>query len=113
MPSQPEKKTRERERERHTRKRESDRERDRRMKEATSILFEGLAWISMVRYFRKCFSEFLVNISDSKPIGHLNIDRGEILVLSQCRIQQHMKSRDHLANDCTNIHFIIDQFISR
>ena len=83
---------RERERERHTRKSEGDRERDRRMKEATSILFEGLAWISMVRYFRKCFSEFLVNISDSKPIGHLNIDRGEILVLSQCRIQQHMKS---------------------
>ena len=27
----------------------------------------------------------------------------QLLVLSQCIIYQHMKSRDHLANDCTNI----------
>ena len=37
----------------------------------------------------------------------------DLLVLSQCKLHKHMKSRDHLANDCTNIHSIIDQFIRR
>ena len=38
----------------------------------------------------------------------------KLLVLSQCKMhQQHMKSGDHLANACTNIHLITDQFISR
>ena len=43
---------------------------------------------------------------------NMNSQLQSILVLSQCKIHQHMKSRDHLANDCTNIHLIIDQFIS-
>ena len=32
--------------------------------------------------------------------------RGVVLVLSQFKIHQHMKSWDHLANDCTNIYQI-------
>ena len=44
---------------------------------------------------------------------NMNSQLQSILVLSQCKIHQHMKSQDHLANDCMNIHLIIDQFISR
>ena len=59
--------------------------------------------------FLKIFNrEFLT--TQSTPLNQFY--PRSLLVLSQCKIHRHMKSRDHLANNCTNIYLIIDQFIS-
>ena len=67
------------------------------------INFSTQTWIHI---FSSFFSYHLQNFINSP-------EQKAVLVLSQCKIHQYMTSLDRLANNCTNIHLIIDQFISR
>ena len=58
----------------------------------------------MFKHRTNCKSRQTLNLSSS----HIRL----VLVLSQCKIHQYMKSQDHLANDCTNIMCFLLTFIN-